>query len=72
MKLKKANKIAKKRGYKWIVVNSLDCVIGYKKEPFIETSDNDWGIYLSWPKDGKFIGTYSGDKWWTNTKRKVK
>ena len=68
MKLKEATRIAKKKGYKWIAVDALDYIRAYKKEPFIKTTYNQWGAYIDWPGSSIIIGTYSGKKWWTNTK----
>ena len=69
MKLKKACKIARKLGYNWVYVSYNGTIFASKELPYIETYDN--GLYesLDWNIYPKFIGMYTGGKWWTKTLR---
>ena len=68
MKLKKAIKIAKEKGYEWITVTEkLHIYASYEKS--FNSNNSTW-----WKDKDEiyFIGTYTGNKHWKNTLREVK
>ena len=65
-----ASKIAKKKGYNWIVKDACDRLIATKYEPLVKTYDNGICELLNWYCEGKkkFIGIDNGSDWWLDIK----
>ena len=76
MKLKKAIKIARKMGLKWVSVDEDQTIYAYNSKPYAEGSrwrrifedipEADDGIILG------VLGKYTGGKFWEETLRRVK
>ena len=68
---KRQHEYAKEKGFKWIYVNHYNYVMGSKKKPRVITFESNFGSLIKWEPDGKKIGGYQGELWWTNTLEKV-
>ncbi len=69
MKLKKALKLAKLQGFKWVAVDKDLTVYMYTNEPIGEPKHEHWNTDGGLCSD---FGIYTGNKDWKETLREVK
>jgi len=68
MKLKKAKKIAKKLGAKYIAVDANLDIFTHNTKPIIDKYDVDWISNDTM----EYLGQYTGSKGWRDTLRRIK
>lgn len=67
MKLKKAVKLARARGYSWVAVDNSDYIYAFPDLPILD--DIFWCSRAPGIGAEDYIGKYTGKKHWTETLR---